>query len=236
MTGNITLPREVMEQLLKMLEMVEPYADQLTDYSSTAAEWPLNLLPEKVSVAIEALRTHLAAEQPKPEPVAWQERHFFPKVGEWTHWYDCRPRMADYPREQIEQNGVRYQWRPLYAAPPATHPGYVIGSHWLETAYSRVCAGEAEADVLRDIGLVRITDGTVETADIDAIVDHQKALRRDAETSKFHASLYAYLKSRVEHYDGHLCFPEIPCPAPIPDRSPFDAVDAAINAAMGDRT
>ena len=30
------------------------------------------------------------------------------------------------------------------------HPGYVIGAHWLETAYSRICAGEAEADVLRD--------------------------------------------------------------------------------------
>lgn len=30
------------------------------------------------------------------------------------------------------------------------HPGYVIGSHWLETAYNRICAGEAEADVLRD--------------------------------------------------------------------------------------
>ena len=67
-----------------------------------------------------------------------------------------------------------------------THPGYVIGSHWLETAYSRICAGEAEADVLRDIGLVRITDGTVETADIDAIVDHQKALRRDAERWRFY--------------------------------------------------
>ena len=33
-----------------------------------------------------------------------------------------------------------------------THPGYVIGSHWLETAYSRVCAGESEAEVLRDYG------------------------------------------------------------------------------------
>lgn len=38
---------------------------------------------------------------------------------------------------------------------PVRHPGYIIGNHWLETAYSRICAGEAEADVLRDIGLVR---------------------------------------------------------------------------------
>ena len=40
--------------------------------------------------------------------------------------------------------------RDRLAAPEQTHPGYVIGSHWLETAYSRICAGEAEADVLRD--------------------------------------------------------------------------------------
>jgi hypothetical protein len=71
MTGNITLSREVMEQLLKMLEMVEPYADQLTDYSSTAAEWPLNLLPEKVSEAITALRAALAAPQPESKTPAW---------------------------------------------------------------------------------------------------------------------------------------------------------------------
>jgi hypothetical protein len=36
-----------------------------------------------------------------------------------------------------------------------THPGYVIGSHWLETAYSRVCAGESEAEVLADYGYRR---------------------------------------------------------------------------------
>jgi hypothetical protein len=31
------------------------------------------------------------------------------------------------------------------------HPGYLIGSHWLETAYSRIAAGEAEADVLAEV-------------------------------------------------------------------------------------
>lgn len=36
-----------------------------------------------------------------------------------------------------------------------THPGYVIGAHWLETAYSRVCAGESEAEVLADYGYRR---------------------------------------------------------------------------------
>ncbi len=37
------------------------------------------------------------------------------------------------------------------AEPDATHPGYIIGSHWLETAYSRIAAGEAEADVLAEV-------------------------------------------------------------------------------------
>ena len=55
--------------------------------------------------------------------------------------------------------------RTALAAPKQEHPGYVIGSHWLETAYSRVCAGEAEADVLRDCGWERVDE----------------ALRRDAE-------------------------------------------------------
>lgn len=31
------------------------------------------------------------------------------------------------------------------------HPGYIIGSHWLETAYSRIAAGEAEAEVLAEV-------------------------------------------------------------------------------------
>jgi DNA-directed RNA polymerase subunit N (RpoN/RPB10) len=35
------------------------------------------------------------------------------------------------------------------------HPGYVIGNHWLESAYERICAGEAEDDVLADYGVAR---------------------------------------------------------------------------------
>ena len=44
------------------------------------------------------------------------------------------------------------------AKPEPVHPGYILGSHWLETAYSRVCAGEAEADVLRDCGWERVDE------------------------------------------------------------------------------
>lgn len=44
------------------------------------------------------------------------------------------------------------------------HPGYVIGNHWLETAYERICAGEAEDDVLADYDVVRVNaDTTAQT-------------------------------------------------------------------------
>jgi hypothetical protein len=46
------------------------------------------------------------------------------------------------------------------------HPGYIIGSHWLETAYSRIAAGEAEAEVLTEVlgarGWVKPEPATVE--------------------------------------------------------------------------
>ena len=40
------------------------------------------------------------------------------------------------------------------------HPGYVIGNHWLESAYERICAGEAEAEVLADYGVTRTADNS----------------------------------------------------------------------------
>jgi hypothetical protein len=46
------------------------------------------------------------------------------------------------------------------------------------------------------------------------------------------AKRYRWLKSRAEDYDGHVCFGEVRYPAPIPDCTPFDAIDAAIDAAM----
>jgi len=56
------------------------------------------------------------------------------------------------------------------------------------------------------------------------------ALRRDAER-------YRWLKFCAQDYDGHVCFGDVRYPAPIPDSSPFDAIDAAIDAAMkGDKS
>lgn len=55
---------------------------------------------------------------------------------------------------------------PRPTAPPAArHPGYVIGDHWLEAAYARICAGEAEADVLADYGVTRAADNAAAQPD-----------------------------------------------------------------------
>lgn len=63
------------------------------------------------------------------------------------------------------------------------------------------------------------------TLDAALAEPEQNVLRRDAER-------YRWLKSRAQDYDGHVCFGDVRYPAPIPDRTPFDAIDAAIDAAM----
>jgi len=37
-------------------------------------------------------------------------------------------------------------------------PGYIIGDHWLEVAFGRICAGDSEQAVLADYGWVQLTD------------------------------------------------------------------------------
>ena len=137
--------REAMKLALEALKAMQSYA--------AAERKGLRICDE----AIEALRARLAA--PQPEPVAWM---YVNSEGE------CE--QIEYGTEAIDDDSITL----LYAAPPAaapepTHPGYVIGNHWLEieTAYSRICAGEAKADVLKDCGRERVTDA--------------EALRREAE-------------------------------------------------------
>lgn len=63
---TITLPREVVEKALKALE-------DSVDCVLASAAAPRGLR-KRGSEAITALRTHLAAEHPKQEPVAWMDR------------------------------------------------------------------------------------------------------------------------------------------------------------------
>ena len=98
---------------------------------------------------------------------AWSSEVYPPATS--TEWYDIMDAL-----------------RVALSAPKQEHPGYVIGSHWLETAYSRVCAGEAEADVLRDCGWER--------------VDDIKALRRDAERYRWGVENARWVRHEHEAY------------------------------------
>jgi len=152
MTDTITLPREVVEKALEAL------GEETAWFGPTP----------KGAAAITALRAALAAEQPKQESVESDDDEEFTRqdvttllleVMDWTYAQAHRNRpMTEAERKVL--NDIRTALSAEQPVPTVkeslTHPGYIIGSHWLETAYSRVCAGEAEADVLRDCGWERV--------------------------------------------------------------------------------
>jgi hypothetical protein len=123
-------------------------------------------LPHEERTALAALDAALKEPEQKPEPVAYfdpQNRKFY-----WA-----RLTEIDVPTVTVVPP------LPLYAAPPEpdaappkpVHPGYVIGSHWLETAYSRIAAGEAEdavlAEVLGERGWAKREPATEKDVDIE---------------------------------------------------------------------
>ena len=67
----------------------------------------------------------------------------------------CSVKDNEAALERVANRVKPGQVKGLLPEPDATrepvHPGYLIGSHWLETAYSRIAAGEAEADVLAEV-------------------------------------------------------------------------------------
>ena len=113
------------------------------------------------------LRAHLAAPRPEPEPQeCWCHKCNSGRLVDYMILCPicgCKrcPKASDHELTCTSSNEPG-QPGSVYtlpaAAPEKRHPGYVIGSHWLETAYSRICAGEAEADVLKDCGWERVDD------------------------------------------------------------------------------
>ena len=53
------------------------------------------------------------------EPVAWQERTEL-SPGKFSDWYERKSLARD---SEITSDGIRYQFRPLYAAPPTAQAG-----------------------------------------------------------------------------------------------------------------
>jgi hypothetical protein len=60
-------------------------------------------------------RAALEAQQ-EPKPAAWQERVEL-SPGEFSEWFETRSEWNMRRPREVESGGVRYQFRPLYAAP-----------------------------------------------------------------------------------------------------------------------
>jgi hypothetical protein len=107
--------------------------------------------------AEEALRARLAA--PRPEPFV--VKHYTADLRPTIKGNGFDGLEIGISREEAEEFVAWVNARiaaPPAAAPkqePVRHPGYVIGNHWLETAYERICAGESEDAILEDYELVR---------------------------------------------------------------------------------
>ena len=52
--------------------------------------------------------------------------------------------------DEVEDEAIRAR-----GEEPKRHPGYIIGDHWLQAAYTRVCTGETEDEVMTDYGWQR---------------------------------------------------------------------------------
>ena len=109
--------------------------------------------------------------------------------------------------------------RTALAAEQPKHPGYVIGSHWLETAYSRICAGEAEADVLRDCGWERVDE----------------ALRRENERYRWlQENARVWPSDKAVWADNQIGAAALWIKESV-DWTDDASIDAAIDAAMGEK-
>lgn len=77
-----------------------------------------------------------------------------------THKSDITPLLERFAalvaaEKDKETDALR---RELMLAKGCSHPGYVIGMHWLASAYHRICAGEPEREVMIDYGYVKERD------------------------------------------------------------------------------
>ena len=163
----------------------------------------------KKQQAITALRAALAAPRPEPE----KERA-----------------ETDTPARRVADTEKSASSTPeVY--PEKRHPGYIIGNHWLETAYERLCAGEAEDAILEDYELVR--------------EPRLRELRRNAERYRWLLNwlvwrgLLSIERCRIDSPASYGDWWILRKPKVIDGSSLIGCgktEDAAIDAAMGDKT
>ena len=128
---------------------------------------------------------------------------------------------------------IVHHLRAALAAPrpePVRHPGYVVGNHWLETAYERLCAGESEDAILEDYELVR------EPRLRDLRLDSERyrwVLERAWFQFEFDGR-YGDSGETVQQLDAAVG--EAMDASTAPAAAPEPATEPAIDAAMGDKT
>ena len=93
------------------------------------------------------------------------------------------------------------------------HPGYIVGNHWLETAYDRICAGEPEDKVLADYDVHRVQKCTctlMARANCGLAAEAVKAEReaclsilRDMEGKKWHIAMHGGEMKGVSLHDAY---------------------------------
>jgi hypothetical protein len=147
MTDNITLPRAVVEQARKALFSGKKLFAALDALDAALAE------PERYPEKGPALTVYAATDDPG-SPLE-RLRFFCSLAMRPQDWLDVAPffaALAEPEKGNCADGSCNCCWtdKPDAKREPV-HPGYIIGAHWLETAYSRIAAGEAEADVLAEV-------------------------------------------------------------------------------------
>lgn len=67
--------------------------------------------------------------------------HFTESYGYYASTGDGIPGSVEYVRNDLEM-----------LREGTSHPGYVIGIHWMPAAYARICQGEDEEEVMSEYG------------------------------------------------------------------------------------
>ena len=117
------------------------------------------------------------------------------------------------------------------------HPGYVIGNHWLETAYERLCAGEAEDAILEDYEVVReprLRDLRRDAERLKAERDEQLRgllldIRKDSQSSHWHRDIVASMDALTALVSSAMDDWTAPAAAAV-DASKQPATEPAIRA------
>jgi hypothetical protein len=155
-SDNITLPRKVAYEvpLHELLESVPSDARLVIDDADGKGTRfiPVGRLCREAATA---LRARLA--EPRPEPFVI--KHYTADLRPTIKGNGFDGLEIGESREEAEEFvawvNARIAAAPAAPPEPVRHPGYVIGNHWLETAYERLCAGESEDAILEDYEVVR---------------------------------------------------------------------------------